>query len=86
MKKDLEPIIFKAFNSDAFLDIMDILKNSTDAYKNYDIFYFNKDFYIIIHPKITETDKITYILSDFGDIFSNEADFLNQIYEYGKKL
>ena len=86
MKKDLEPIIFKAFNSDAFLDIMDILKNSTDAYKNYDIFYFNKDFYIIIHPKITETDKITYILSDFGDVFSNEADFLNQIYEYGKKL
>ena len=86
MKKDAEPILFKALDSNAFLDALNVLNNATDSFKNLEIFSYCKKLYFVIYPKITGTNKITYILSDFGDIFFGENELLSHITEYGKRL
>lgn len=86
MKKEAEPILFKAIDEDAIFDTLNVLKCTFDAYKSFELFSFNKSIYFIIYPKVTSTDKITYILSDFGEVFFGDTNFLNRILEYGKKL
>lgn len=86
MKKDAEPLLFKALNSDAFLDAIKILENNSDSLRNLEMFSFKKNLYFIIYPKITGINKISYILSDFGDIFLEENELLSHITEYGKRL
>lgn len=86
MKKEAEPILFKALDHNAFLDAIEILKESSDSSKNFEIFSYNKNFYFVIHPKITGSEKIAYILSDFGETYFGDVEFLNHILEYGEKI
>lgn len=86
MKKDAEPLLFEALDPNAFLDALEILKGASEAYKFFDAFSYNNKLYFIIHPKITGTEKIAYILSDFGETYLYEAELLCRIREYGKKL
>ncbi|MBQ6936654.1 MAG: adaptor protein MecA [Clostridia bacterium] len=86
MKKESDPILFKALNQNAFLDTIDILKNASDSYRSFEIFIYNKNFYFVIYPKITGSEKITYILSDFGEIYFGETQILSRILEYGEKI
>ena len=86
MKKEAEPILFKAMDENAFLDTLNTLKCNTDAYKSLDLFSFDNNIYFVIYPKLTSTERLTYILSDFGDVFFGEARLLSRVTEYGKKL
>ncbi|MBR2877274.1 MAG: adaptor protein MecA [Clostridia bacterium] len=86
MKKDAEPVIFKALDSDAFLDAIKVLEKTPELYKEFRLFSYCKKLYFIIYPKITGGARISYILSDFGDIFFNESELLNRIFEYGTPL
>ncbi len=86
MKKEAEPILFKAMDENAFLDTLNTLKRNTDAYKSLDLFSFDNSIYFVIYPKLTSTERLTYILSDFGDVFFGETQLLSRITEYGKKL
>ena len=86
MKKEAEPILFKALDHNAFLDAIDVLKESADSYRNSEIFSYNKNFYFVIYPKITGSEKIAYILSDFGDVLFGEVELLSHIFEYGSRL
>ena len=86
IKKDAEPIIFKALDENAFLDALNVLKNSLASFKHSEAFNYCKNLYFIVYPKITDTDKITYLLSDFGEIFFGENELLSRIYEYGEKI
>ena len=86
MKKEAEPLLFKALDENAFLDALKVLKCASDSYKSFEIFSYYKNLYFVIYPKITGTEKISYILSDFGDIFFGENELLRRISEYGKSL
>lgn len=86
MKKEAEPILFKALDHDAFLDTIDILTKSSDSSRSFEIFSYNKNFYFVIYPKITGSEKIAYILSDYGEACFGDTEFLNRILEYGEKI
>ena len=86
MKKEAEPILFKALDQNAFLDAIEILKKSSESYRNSEIFSYNKNFYFVIYPRITGSEKIAYILSDFGETYFGEIEFLNRVLEYGEKI
>lgn len=86
MKKEVEPLLFKALNEDAFLDTLKALEGLTASYKSFHIYLYKKNIYIIIYPEISKADKITYILSDFGEILFGEALLLSHIFEYGEAL
>lgn len=86
MKKEAEPILFKALDHNAFLDAIEILKESCESFRNSEIFLYNKNFYFVIYPKITGSEKIAYILSDFGETYFGEVEFLNRILEHGEKI
>ncbi len=86
MKKEVEPLLFKTLDEDSFLDSLEILKALTDLYKNFEIYLYRKNIYFVIYPEISKADKITYILSDFGDVLFGESELLSHIFEYGKAL
>lgn len=86
MKKEAEPLLFRALDENAFLDALSVLKAASDSYKSFEIFSYYKNLYFVIYPKITGTEKISYILSDFGDIFFGENELLSRISEHGKSL
>ena len=86
MKKEAEPIIIKAPDSDTFLDTISLLKKNAELYKSFKTFSLNESLYFVVYPKITGSAKISYILSDFGDVFFNENELLSHIFEYGIKL
>lgn len=86
MKKEAEPLLFKALDSDSFLDAFTVLKTAAESFKSFEAFSYCKNLYFIIYPKITGTNKISYILSDFGDVFFGENELLSRISEYGKRL
>ncbi len=86
MKKEAEPILFKALDHNAFLDTIDILAKSSDSSRNFEIFSYNKNFYFVIYPKITGSEKIAYILSDYGEAYFGDTEFLNHILEHGEKI
>ena len=86
MKKEIEPLFFKALDEDAFLDTRELLKPLTDLYKSFHIYLYKKNIYFVIYPEISKADKIAYILSDFGDVLFGDSELLSHIFEYGKIL
>ncbi len=86
MKKDVEPIVFKALNNDSFLESFKLLNGKNELFKSFDIYSFKNKLYFIIQPKISTSTQIAYILSDFGELYFNESSLLNAITEYGKPL
>jgi hypothetical protein len=86
MKKEVEPLLFKTLDEDAFLDSLELLKPLTDLYKNFHIYLYRKNIYFVIYPEISKADKIAYILSDFGDVLFGETELLSHIFEYGSRL
>ncbi len=86
MKKEIEPLLFKALDEDAFLDTRELLKPLTDLYKSFHIYLYKKNIYFVIYPEISKADKIAYILSDFGDVLFGDNELLSHIFEYGKIL
>jgi hypothetical protein len=86
MKKEIEPLLFKALDEDAFLDTRELLKPLTDLYKSFHIYLYKKNIYFVIYPEISKADKIAYILSDFGDVIFGDSELLSHIFEYGKIL
>ena len=86
MKKEVEPLLFKSLNEDAFLDTLAILDTQKDLLKNFHAYLYRKKIYLIIYPEISKADRIAYILSDFGDVLFGESELLSHIFEYGKVL
>lgn len=86
MKKEIEPLLFKALDEDAFLDTLKILDTQNDLYKSFHIYLYRKNIYFVIYPEISKADKITYILSDFGDVLFGDSELLSHIFEYGEAL
>ncbi len=85
MKKDAEPVVFCAFDCNAFIDAMRIIEDvpSGDSAE-----FFTKDerYYIIIHPTPGQTEKLLTRLCEFGEVSLACKKELAEIYEMGNPL
>ncbi len=86
MKKDAEPILFRAFDANAFIDSMALLKRSSQSLKSFEPFLFQNEFHIIIHPKPTFCESIEFSLCEFGETQIGNKKEVSKLYEYGKPL
>ncbi len=68
MKKDAEPLLFKAFDDDAFLDSIPIISKINEYTLKTEFFTKGDEYYIIITPKPRHSDKAILHLSEFGNI------------------
>ena len=85
MKKDAEPVVFCAFDCNAFIDATEIIKD-VPAGNTAEYFAMNEDYYIIIHPTPGQTEKLMTQLCEFGEVSLACKKELAQIYECGKFL
>jgi hypothetical protein len=86
MKKESDPLIFCPFDENAFLDALATLNHLKENIKSCDAVIYNELYYIIIRPKLTFSDKITLILSEFGNIAEVCKADISTFYEHGLKL
>ncbi len=86
MKKDAEPILWQAFDSDSFIDALGILKNKTQFIRNIEGYLYKNKYYIIIHPKPSFCEKIDLALCEYGESEEGDKGRISKIYEYGKPL
>ena len=85
MKKDAEPVVFCAFDCNAFIDATEIIKD-VPAGNTAEYFAMNENYYIIIHPTPGQTEKLMTQLCEFGEVSLACKKELAQIYECGKIL
>lgn len=85
MKKDAEPVVFCAFDCNAFIDATRIIKDSSTG-NSAELFTMNEDYYIILHPTPGQTEKLLKQLCEFGEVNLACKKELAQIYEWGKIL
>lgn len=86
MKKDAEPILFCAFDENAFLDCIDFLKNENKAIKEYSLHLYDGEYFALIYPRITTTEKVLFALCEFGEASISPKSKIAEILEYGKAL
>jgi negative regulator of genetic competence, sporulation and motility len=86
MKKEAEPVLFCAFDVDAFMDSLKVLKKSSQAIKSYELFEHQNNFFAVIQPKALSAELIIFLLCEFGSVAVSSRKKITELYEYGKKL
>ena len=87
MKKDSEPVLFTAFDENAFLDCAGHLRDSLKkSIKSSDFFYYSNTYYAVIYPKPNTTESILFSLCEFGNADASAKTDIATLYEYGQKL
>ncbi len=86
MKKEAEPLLFKAFDTNAFIDGVTSIKRLSENIKNYELCTYNNRLFAIIIPKLCFSDKICFVLSEYGEISAPSKEKIAEVYEYGQKL
>lgn len=86
MKKDAEPLLFRAADGDSFLDALGLLKKSGDRLKSYNAYSFGGKYFLILFPELTCSPYWTYLLSEYGEVCVRPREELSAVFEYGKQL
>ena len=86
MKKDAEPLLFHAFDSNALIDSLVLLRKASQKLKSFEPFELRNNFYIIIHPRPTFTENLEFSLCEFGESEAGNKKGISELYEYGKPL
>ncbi len=86
MKKDSEPILFCAFDDNAFIDCARYIERFEKLIKSYRLFSYEGNYYAVIYPKPHSTEGLLFSLSEFGDTFVSAKKDIANLYEYGKLL
>ncbi len=86
MKKDAEPFLFSAFDSNSFIDAASCLKSASHLLKEFELYKFKSEYCIIIHPRPTHTETIIFSLCEFGEILTSAKKEISKIYETGLRL
>lgn len=86
MKKDSEPILFSAFDANAFMDSLELLRSSESLIKSFDLILHRGTYCAVIHPKPTASESIIFSLCEFGDAVISSKKDISHIYEFGKPL
>lgn len=86
MKKDAEPILFCAFDENAFLDCIKLLKDQLSCVKELKLYLYENMYYVLLYPKITASDRLLFCLNEFGEALASPKTRIAEISEYGKAL
>ena len=86
MKKESEPIIFKAENAAAFFDAYSALCNEKQRFKSAEYLKYGENFYCITVPKPQCADALIFRLSEYGEAYCAKRAETAFLFERGKKL
>ncbi len=86
LKKDAEPLLFCPFDINAFIDAFSLLKKTEENIKSYEAYLYNNEYFIIIQPKLSLSEKILFSFSELGYISPLLKKEISRVYEYGKKI
>ena len=86
MKKEAEPILFCPWDENSFIDCLKIIPKIKDFIKAAEPYKYKNSLYIIFRPKLTFSEKILHILSEFGNATISTEWEISKIYEYGSSL
>lgn len=86
MKKDSEPVLFTAFDGNAFMDSLELLHSFESLIKNTDLILYEGSYCAVIYPKPTATEGLVFSLCEFGEACVSSKKELAEIYEYGNLL
>lgn len=86
MKKDGEPILWRAFDKDALLDGLNALKAKNQAIRSIEGYLYKNKYYIIVHPKPAYCERVDLALCEYGETESTDKAAVSRICEYGKLL
>ncbi len=86
MKKENEPLLYKGFDVNSFMDGICHLNTDNCTPELWDVYKYNNEFYAVIKPKKHESDKLIFTLCEFGEALSPTKKELAAIYEYGEKI
>ena len=85
MKKDAEPVVFCAFDCNAFIDALRLIELSPSGASS-EFFTSGKEYYAIIHPTTGQTERLLTQLCEFGEVSVACKRELARIYETAQSL
>lgn len=86
MKKDCEPILFRAFDTDAFIDCKKTLDEMKSYSQSIELFRCDGEYYAVIKPQVSSTDKMLMRLCEYGDAAISQRKEICRVYERGISL
>ena len=86
MKKDCEPLLFRAIDSDAFIDCLEVLREMKSRAQSIELFRCNDDYYAVIQPDTACSETIITRLCEYGDISPSKKTEVCRLYESGVSL
>ena len=86
MKKDCEPLLFCAIDSDAFIDCIAVLKELKTHTQSIELFSCDNEYYAVIKPNSSCADNIIARLCEYGDISPSKKTEICRLYESGVSL
>lgn len=86
MKKECEPVLFRAFDTDSFIDCIGILNELRDSSQSVELFRVDGDYYAVIKPKSSYTDTVLMRLCEYGDVSLSQSKEICRLYESGISL
>ncbi len=86
LKKETEPILFCAFDENAFIDALSVLKNLEGSLNSREPYKYSGNYYIIVRPKLTFSPMLERVLCEFGNAAVCTPCETAKIYEYGVAL
>lgn len=83
MKKDAEPVLFTANNESDFLDTVKLLGSLKDNLLSVECYRHKNKFQFILYPKLTFSDSLVFVLSEFGECGFAANKEISFVCEYG---
>ncbi len=86
MKKEAEPMLLYAEDCDGLIEASRELKAMSNRHKGFSSYALDGAYYIIVYPKLTQSDFLLRRLCEYCDISDAGNEQLARITEYGKLL
>ncbi len=83
MKKEAEPVLFTANNESDFLDSIKLLGSLRNNLLSVECYKHKNNFQFLLYPKLTFSDSLVFILSEFGECSFTTSKEIALICEYG---
>lgn len=83
MKKEAEPVLFTANNESDFLDTVKLISSLKDALLSVECYKHKNKFKFILYPKLTFSDSLAFVLSEFGECSFAANKEIAFVCEYG---
>ena len=83
MKKEMEPLLFTAFDDCDLIDCTKIIADMKKTLASVECYKYKGKFRFILYPELTFSDSVAFILSEFGECSSATSKEISLIREYG---